>query len=95
MLSLLKFGLYAIGLIYNSNSVLINDISYPNHTNYITFTEKYNKTYNFNNYLIFKDNLNYINDMNSKNLTYNLEVNHFADGKFNMLKLKKKKRRMS
>ena len=28
--------------------------------------------------------------MNSKNLTYNLEINHFADRKFNMVKFNKK-----
>ena len=72
MLSLLKFGLYAVGLIYNSSYDVINGTLYPNHTDYITFTEKYNKNYDFNDYLIFKDNLNYINDMNSKNLTYDL-----------------------
>ena len=90
MLSILKFGLYAIGLVYNSNNDVINDTVYPNHTDYVTFAEKYNKTYDFNNYLIYKDNLNYINDMNSKNLTYNLEVNFFVDIKFNMVKFNKK-----
>jgi len=90
MLSILKFGLYAVGLVYNITNDVINDTVYPNHTDYITFTEKYNKTYDFNNYLIYKDNLNYINDMNSKNLTYNLEVNFFVDIKFNMVKFNKK-----
>ena len=90
MLSLFKFGLYAIGLVYNSTYDVINGTFYPNHTDYVTFTEKYNKMYDFNNYLIFKNNLNYINDMNSKNITYDLEVNFFADRKFNMLKFNKK-----
>tara|TARA_B110000971_G_scaffold207223_1_gene231229 strand:- start:279 stop:1247 length:969 start_codon:yes stop_codon:yes gene_type:complete len=90
MLSILKFGLYAIGLVYNSTNDVINDTVFPNHTDYVTFAEKYNKTYDFNNYLIYKDNLNYINDMNSKNLTYNLEVNFFVDIKFNMVKFNKK-----
>jgi len=90
MLYILKFGLYAVGLVYNITNDVINDTVYPNHTDYITFTEKYNKTYDFNNYLIYKDNLNYINDMNSKNLTYNLEVNFFVDIKFNMVKFNKK-----
>jgi len=90
MLSLLKFGLYAVGLIYNSSYDVINGTLYPNHTDYITFTEKYNKNYDFNNYLIFKDNLNYINDMNSKNLTYDLEVNFFTDKEFNMPEINKK-----
>ena len=90
MLSILKFGLYAIGLVYNSTNDVINDTVFPNHTDYVTFAEKYNKSYDFNNYLIYKDNLNYINDMNSKNLTYNLEVNFFVDIKFNMVKFNKK-----
>ena len=90
MLSLFKFGLYAVGLVYNITNDVINDTVFPNHTDYITFTEKYNKTYDFNNYLIYKDNLNYINDMNSRNLTYNLEVNFFIDIKFNMVKFNKK-----
>ena len=90
MLSILKFGLFAIGLVYNSTNDVINDTVFPNHTDYVTFAEKYNKTYDFNNYLIYKDNLNYINDMNSKNLTYNLEVNFFVDIKFNMVKFNKK-----
>jgi len=90
MLALLKFGFYAVGLIYNSTYDVINDTFYPNHTDYITFTEKYNKNYDFNNYLIFKDNLNYINDMNSKNLTYDLEVNFFTDKEFNIPKINKK-----
>ena len=90
MLSLFKFGLYAVGLVYNITNDVINDTVFPNHTDYVTFAEKYNKSYDFNNYLIYKDNLNYINDMNSKNLTYNLEVNFFVDIKFNMVKFNKK-----
>jgi len=43
MLSLLKLGLYVAGLIYNSSYDVINGTLYPNHTDYITFTEKYNK----------------------------------------------------
>ena len=83
MLSLLKFGFYAIGLVYNGTYDMINGTFYPNHTDYITYVEKNNKTYNFSNYNIYHNNLKYIEEMNSKNLSYELEINDFIDKSFN------------
>ena len=83
MLSLLKLGFYAIGLVYNGTYDMINDTFYPNHTDYITYVEKNNKTYNFSNYNIYHNNLKYIEEMNSKNLSYELEINDFIDISFN------------
>jgi len=83
MLSLLKLGFYAIGLVYNGTYDMINGTFYPNHTDYITYVEKNNKTYNFSNYNIYHNNLKYIEEMNSKNLSYELEINDFVDSPFN------------
>ena len=83
MLSLLKFSLYAISLVYNSTYDMINGTFYPNHTDYITYVEKNNKTYNFSNYNIYHNNLKYIEEMNNKNLSYELGINDFIDQKSN------------
>ena len=42
---------------------------------YQNFTKMYNKTININNEMIFNENIKFINDMNSKNLTYTLDIN--------------------
>ena len=81
MLSLLKLGLYSIGLIYNSTYDMVNGTFYPNHTDYVTYIEQNNKTYNYDNYINFRDNVKYIDDMNSKNLSYDLEINWLIDYK--------------
>ena len=83
MLSLLKLGFYAIGLVYNGTYDMINGTFYPNHTDYITYVEKNNKIYDFSNYNIYHNNLKYIEEMNSKNLSYELEINDFIDISFN------------
>ena len=57
----------------------INNTYYPNHTDYITFIEKYNKTYNFNNYLEYHKNVEYVEHMNKGKNTYELELNKFAE----------------
>ena len=53
---------------------------------YQNFTKMYNKTININNEIIFNENIKFINDMNSKNLTYTLDINEYTD-----IKLVKKK----
>mgnify|MGYP003682308181 FL=1 len=83
MLSLLKLGFHAIGLVYNGTYDMINGTFYPNHTDYITYVEKNNKIYDFSNYNIYHNNLKYIEEMNSKNLSYELEINDFIDISFN------------
>ena len=87
MLSLLKLGFYAIGLIYNGTYDMINGTFYPNHTDYITYIEKNNKTYDFLNYKIYHNNLKYIKEMNQKNLSYELEINDFIDKPFNKMNI--------
>jgi len=69
MLSLLKLLFYSLGLVYSSG--LTN--------NYTDFILQNNITYNHNNHLAFVDNVNFINTMNSKNLSYELDSNHFID----------------
>ena len=87
MLSLLKLGFYAIGLVYNGTYDMINGTFYPNHTDYITYIEKNNKTYDFLNYKIYHNNLKYIEEMNKKNLSYELEINDFIDKPFNKMNI--------
>ena len=79
MLSIIKLFLYSIGSIYNNSYDIINGTFYPNHTDYITFIEKYNKTYDFDNYLEYHNNIKYIENINNKKLSYELEINQFAD----------------
>ena len=82
MLSLIKTIMLSLGVIYNSS--VINTIDghyYPNHTDYIKYIEKYDKKYNYNNYLNYKDNIQFIDGMNNKNLTYDLEINYLTDVK--------------
>jgi cathepsin L len=52
------------------------------------FINTYNKTYStdleyWNRFVIFKENMNYINDANYKNLSYKLGINQFTDLTFN------------
>jgi len=79
MLFIIKTILLSFGLIYNNSYDIINGTFYPNHTDYITFIEKYNKTYDFDNYLEYHNNIKYIENINNKKLSYELEINQFAD----------------
>ena len=81
MLSIIKFIFLSFSSIYNNTYDIINNTYYPNHTDYITFIEKYNKTYNFNNYLEYHKNVEYVEHMNKGKITYELELNKFADTK--------------
>ena len=87
MLSLIKTVLYAFGLYNSSNTTydLINNTYYPYHTDYIAYTEENNIEYNFNNYEIFYENIEYINKLNSENLSYNVEINQFIDKNFSKM----------
>ena len=52
---------------------------------YNNFTKIYNKTTNINNEMIFNENVKFINDMNSKNLTYTLDINEYTDIQFDFM----------
>ena len=70
---------------FSTSSVIYNcNYNLDYFDEFVTFTEKYNKTYSNQNvvlqkYLTFVDNYNYINERNSLNLSYTLEMNHFGD----------------
>ena len=81
MLSIIKTIILSLGAIYNSTYDNINETFYPNQYDYIRYIELNNKSYNYDNYLIFKENVDFINDMNSKNLSYDLEINWLTDYK--------------
>ena len=82
MLSLIKTIILSLGVIYNSSVInMIDGHYYPNHTDYIKYIEKYDKKYNYNNYLNYKDNIQFIDEMNKKNLSYELDINYLTDVK--------------
>ena len=95
MLSLLKLFVYSVGLFFNDTNLnstydLVNGTYYPHHTKYISFIEENNKTYNFNNYKTFSENIDFIDEMNAQNLSYELGINQFIDKGFNMHKMVKR-----
>ena len=69
MFSFFKLLFYSFGLVYSS--ALTN--------NYTDYVLQNNYTYNHNNHLAFEGNVNFINTMNSKNLSYELDINQFID----------------
>ena len=69
MFSFLKLLFYSFGLVYSSG--LTN--------NYTDYVLQNNLTYNHDNHLAFEGNVNFINTMNSKNLSYELDTNQFID----------------
>jgi len=79
MLSIIKTVILSLGAIYNSSYDIVNGTFYSNHTDYIRYIELNNKSYNYDNYLIFKENVEFIDEMNSKNLSYDLEINWLTD----------------
>jgi len=89
MLSIIKLLLYSLGTVYNN--YIVNNTFYPNHTEYITYIEQYNKSYNFDNYVIYHNNLEYIEEKNNQNLTYELDINQFTDININNHHILKRK----
>ena len=80
MLSLIKTIILSLGVIYNSSVInLIDGHYFPNHTDYIKYINKYDKKYSYDNYINYKDNIKYIDDINNKNLSYKLSINYFTD----------------
>ena len=69
MFSFFKLLFYSFGLVYSS--ALTN--------NYTDYVLQNNLTYNHDNHLAFEGNVNFINTMNSKNLSYELDINQFID----------------
>ena len=69
MFSFFKLLFYSFGLVYSSS--LTN--------NYTDYVLQNNYTYNHDNHLAYEGNVNFINTMNSKNLSYELDINQFID----------------
>ena len=46
---------------------------------YNDFLTLHNKTFNYDNFITFRDNMNYIHEHNKKNLSYTLGVNNRID----------------
>ena len=93
MLSLVKTFLYVFGLYksFGEKYYLINNTNHPHHKHYIAYIEHNNKMYDYNNYKIFSENVEYINELNSKNLSFNVEVNNFIDKKIFKMNIINKK----
>jgi cathepsin L len=73
--------MYTFNLLYILVNMLAStEFSLNDYNNYL---EKYNKNYSSNEYLhrfnIYKTHLNYIEEQNSKNLSYKLGINNFTD----------------
>ena len=69
MFRFLKFMFYSFGLVYSSK---INN----NYSDYIINNDL---IYNHDSRLAYEGNVNFINTMNSKNLSYELDINQFID----------------
>ena len=69
MFSFFKLLFHSFGLVYSSS--LTN--------NYTDYVLQNNYTYNHDNHLAYEGNVNFINTMNSKNLSYELDINQFID----------------
>jgi C1A family cysteine protease len=69
MFRFLKFVFYSFGLVYSSK---INN----NYSDYIINNDL---IYNHDSRLAYEGNVNFINTMNSKNLSYELDINQFID----------------
>jgi len=75
--------LFQILTIFSSISSLIDQ--------YTDFLHKYNKTFTDNGLDLYINNSKYVNDINNKNYSYELELNQFADIKYNSTPFKRKK----
>ena len=75
MFSFFKLLFHSFGLVYSS-SLVYSSVLTNNYTDYVL---QNNYTYNHDNHLAFEGNVNFINTMNSKNLSYELDINQFID----------------
>ena len=65
-----------VSSIYSSYS---SDVPLPELDMYNRYIDTYEKSFNYNNFKIFQDNIRYINKHNQKNYSYKLGINQFID----------------
>ena len=63
-------------LFYQINSLSVNSTHMNNYNKYI---EKYNKSFSYDNFIVFKNNSILVDTVNKQNESYTLELNMFSD----------------
>ena len=67
--------------------------NYTNNKDYVNYLVTYNKSYTLENYNIFLENKNYIDQFNSNTHSFELDINHLADEKMMFMSNFKQKKK--
>ena len=67
-----------INLLIQTISLISN---YTTNKDYVNYLDIYNKSYSLENYNIFMENKNYIDQFNSNTHSFELDINHLVDEK--------------